>query len=82
MAGLPKCKRQFKYAVRKRVNDRLINDKFLPSIIMGGADIFNWIKKLRGTISTFSIGIDQEVGKEILPTTLLQIILSCTIGLN
>ena len=65
-AMMKDSKRQYKYAVRrlKRVNDKIINEKFLSSIISGGADIFKEIRKLRGTSSTFSSRIDQEVGQE------------------
>ena len=59
-------KRQYKYAVRrlKRVNDKIRNDKFVTSIISGGANIFKEIKKFRGTSSSFSSRIDDEVGQE------------------
>ena len=57
-------KRQYKYAVRrlKRVNDRIKNDKFLKSVIGGGSNIFQEIRKLRGSSSTYSSRIDDEVG--------------------
>ena len=57
-------KNQYKYAVRrlKRVNDKIKNDKFLKSIIGGGSDIFQEIRRFRGVCSTFSSRIDNEVG--------------------
>ena len=45
-----KTKLQYKYAVRrlKRVNNRIQNDKFLESILRGGVNIFDEIKRFRG----------------------------------
>ena len=42
-------KNQYKYAVRrlKRAQNKLQNDKFVSSIINGGADIFSEIRKYR-----------------------------------
>ena len=56
-------KRQYKYPVRrlKMVNDQPKNEKFLTSVIRGGADIFNEIRKFRGTSKTCSSRIDEEV---------------------
>ena len=57
-------KNQYKYAVRrlKRANDKIQNDKFVKSIIKGGVNIFDEIKKFRGTSRTCSSRIDEEVG--------------------
>ena len=57
-------KKQFKYAVRrlKRVNDRIQNDKFVSGLLHGGVDIFKEIRKFRGTSSSYSSRIDEEVG--------------------
>ena len=56
-------KRQYKYSVRrlKRVNDRIKNDRNLNS---GGTNLFNEIKKFRGTSPIFSSRIDNEVGQK------------------
>ena len=57
-------KRQYKYAVRrlKRANDKIQNDKFVHSIMKGGVNIFNEIKKFRGSSKQCSSRIDDEIG--------------------
>ena len=59
-------KNQYKYAVRrlKRAQDKVQNDKFVSSIMQGGVNIFQVIRKYRGVSSTFSSRIDSEVGAE------------------
>ena len=58
------AKMQFKYAFRrlKRVSHKLQNDKFVESILKGGVNIFQEIKKFRGKSSNCSSRIDDEVG--------------------
>ena len=46
------------------MNDRIKNDKFVTSVLGGGINIFNEIKKFRGTSSSFSSRIDNEVGQK------------------
>ena len=55
---------QYKYAIRrlKRANDKIQNDKFLSSISGGGVDIFDEIRKFRGSSKTCSSRVDDEVG--------------------
>ena len=57
-------KNQYKHAVRrlKRVNDKIQNQKFLDSVINGGVNVFNEIKKYRGTNSSYCSRIDDQVG--------------------
>ena len=57
-------KGQYKYAVRRlqRANDKIQNDKFVHSIIKGGANIFSEIKKYRGSSRQCSSRIDDEIG--------------------
>ena len=57
-------KNQYKKAVRrlKRVNDKIIGNKFLASVIEGDCNIFQEIRKLRGSSTTYSSRIDNEVG--------------------
>ena len=59
-------KLQYKYAIRrlKRAKDKIQNDKFVSSIIGGGVNIFDEIKKFRGKMKTCSSRIDDEVGSE------------------
>ena len=59
-------KNQYKFAVRrlKRAQAKVQNDKFVSSIINGGVNIFQEIKKYRGISSTVSSRIDDEVGAE------------------
>ena len=59
-----KTKYQYKYAVRRlqRVNSRIQNDKFLESILRGGVNIFDEIKRFRGKAKQCSSRIDDEVG--------------------
>ena len=55
---------QYKYAVRrlKRAQKKIQKDKFVSNIIEGGVNIFQEIRKYRGTSSTVSSRIDDEVG--------------------
>ena len=57
-------KGQYKYAVRRlqRVNYKIQNDKFVQSIIKGGVNIFDEIKKFRGSSKQCSSRIDDEIG--------------------
>ena len=58
-------KKQFKFAVRrlKKCSDKIQNEKFASSLLQGGkTNIFEEIRKIRGTASTFSSRIDEEVG--------------------
>ena len=57
-------KAQYKYAVRRlqRVNDKIQSDKFVHSILKGGVNIFNEIKKFRGSSKLCSSRIDEEIG--------------------
>ena len=62
-------KRQYKYAVRrlKKVNDKIRNDKFVASLLGGGTtNIFKEIRKIRGTGTTCSSRIDEEVGRSAI----------------
>ena len=63
-------KRQYKYAVRrlKKVNGKIKNDKFVTSALKGGGNISTEIKKLRGTSSSYSSRIDDEVGQKNIAT--------------
>ena len=62
--NMKQSKKQFKFAVRrlKKCSDRIQNDKFVTSLLQGGSNIFQEIRKARGTTSTFSSRIDEEVG--------------------
>ena len=57
-------RRQFKYAVRrlKRCNDQIQNEKFISGIIKSGRNIFDEVRKFRGSNLTVSSRIDEEVG--------------------
>ena len=57
-------KSQYKYAARrlKRAQNKIQNDKFVTSIVKGGVNIFQEIRKYRGASSTVSSRIDNEVG--------------------
>ena len=59
-------KNQYKFAVRrlKRAQAKVQNDKFVSSIINGGVNIFREIRKFRGTGTSVSSRIDDEVGAE------------------
>ena len=59
-------KNQYKHAVRrlKRAQNKIQNDKFVSSIMKGGVNIFQEIKKYRGISTTVSSRIDDEVGAE------------------
>ena len=60
------AKMQYKYAVRrlKRANYNMEKDKFMQSLLNGGVNIFNEIKKFRGNSKTVSSSIDGEVGSQ------------------
>ena len=60
------AKNQYKHAARrlKRAADKLQNDKFMESIAHGGCNIFQEIKKFRGTTRMRSSVIDGEVGSK------------------
>ena len=55
---------QYKYAVRKlkRAQNKIQNDKFVSSVLKGGVNIFQEIRKYRGAKAAVSSRIDQEVG--------------------
>ena len=57
-------KSQYKYAVRrlKRAQNKIQNDKFVSGILGGGVNIFQEIRKYRGSSSKISSQIDNEVG--------------------
>ena len=59
-------KNQYKHAVRrlKRANDKIQNDKFVQSLLLGGTstNIFQAIKKYRGGCRGYSSRIDGQVG--------------------
>ena len=57
-------KLQYKYAVRrlKRAGESIQNNKFVDSIVNGGVNIYEEIKKFRGTGMSCSSRIDEEVG--------------------
>ena len=44
------------------MNSRIQNDKFLESILRGGVNIFDEIKRFRGKAKQCSSRIDDEVG--------------------
>jgi len=60
------AKMQYKYAVRrlKRANYNMQKDKFMQSLLNGGVNIFNEIKKFRGNSKTVSSSIDGVVGAQ------------------
>ena len=60
---MKRSKAQYKYAVRRlqRVNDKIQNSKFVSSILRGGGNIFNEIKKFRGRSKQCSSRIDEEM---------------------
>ena len=62
--SMKKSKNAYKYAIRrlKRCNDRIQNEKYLAGLIGQGKNIFQEIRKSRGTFNTFSSRIDQVVG--------------------
>ena len=62
--AMRQAKQQYKYAVRrlKRAGESIQNDKFVNSIVNGGVNIFDEIKKFRGSGVTCSSRIDDEVG--------------------
>ena len=49
-------KRQFKFAVRrlKRCSDTIQSDKFISSLLDGGVNLFDEIRKFRGSRQTYS----------------------------
>ena len=59
-------KSQYKHAIRrlKRANDKIQNDKFVQSLLSGGAktNIFQAIRKYRGNCRGYSSRIDGEIG--------------------
>ena len=61
---MKQTKNQYKYAVRrlKRAGESIQNDKFVNSIVNGGVDVFKEIKKFRGSGTSNSSVIDNEVG--------------------
>ena len=46
------------------MNDRIKNDKFVSSLIGGGANIVKEIKMFRGSSTSYSSRIDDEVGQK------------------
>ena len=61
---MKQSKKQFKYAVRrlKRCSDKIQADRFVSELLNGGGNIFKEIRKFRGSNSTFSSRVDEEVG--------------------
>ena len=57
-------KHQYKYALRRvqRARHKIQNDMFLTSIMHGGVNIFEEIKKYRGKVKNCSSTIDGEIG--------------------
>ena len=57
-------KNQYKYAVRrlKTARNKIQNDKFVSSLLKGGVNVFQEIKKYRGSKPAVSSRIDNEVG--------------------
>ena len=55
---------QYKYALRRvqKATEKIQNDKFINSLLKGGIDIFQEIKKFRGKSGKCSSTIDGEVG--------------------
>ena len=62
--AMKQSKNQYKYAIRrlKNASESIQNDKFVSSILKGGVNIFQEIKKHRGNGSSQSSRIDDEVG--------------------
>ena len=62
--NMKQSKRQFKFAVRrlKKCKDKIQDEKFVSSLLQGGANIFQEIRKTRGKTATFRSRIDDEVG--------------------
>ena len=62
--NMKQSKRQFKFAVRrlKKCKDKIQDEKFVSSLLQGGANIFQEIRKSRGKTATFRSRIDDEVG--------------------
>lgn len=60
------AKMQYKYAVRrlKRASNSIQQDKFVESVINGGVNIFDEVKRFRGQAKTISSSIDGQVGSE------------------
>ena len=61
---MKKSKLQYKYKVKrlKRAGESIQNNKFVDSIVNGGVNIYEEIKKFRGTCMSCSSRIDDEVG--------------------
>ena len=59
-------KLQYKYSVRrlKKAKDKIQNDKFVNSLLDGGVNIFDEVKKFRGKTKTCSSTIDGHVGSQ------------------
>ena len=61
-------KRQYKHAVRRlqRANNNIQNDKFVNSLLSSGpnSNIFQAIKKFRGSSRSFSNRVDEQVGSQ------------------
>ena len=57
-------RKQYFYAVRrlKNCNNIMQNDRLLESLVQGGCNIFQEIKRLRGKQTSISSRIDDEVG--------------------
>ena len=57
-------KQQYKYAVRrlKRAGESIQNNKFVDNIVKGGTNIYDEIKKFRGSGKSCSSRVDDEVG--------------------
>ena len=61
---MKQSKHQYKYALRRvqRGINNIQNDKFVCDLLKGGVNIFDEIKKHRGTVNKCSSNIDGEVG--------------------
>ena len=63
--NMKSSKKQFKFADRrlKKCSHKIQNEKFASSLLQGGnTNIFEEIRKIRGTALTFSSRIYEEVG--------------------
>ena len=63
---MKRSKHGYKYAIRrlKKCNDKIQNEKFISGLIGQGKNIFEEIRKIRGSRNTFSSRIDQVVGSD------------------
>ena len=62
--AMKEARQQYKFAIRRlrKAGESIQNDKFVNSILKGGANIFKEIKRFRGKGGMCSSRIDEEVG--------------------